>query len=135
MQSILTTVGAETSPDLKNLLATGSTLAGLNPSITNPQTKKADGIWKQTDILIWATRLAFDQLQAKYYDQGKRPINKDQAFENQVTANVSLLFKDAKPTVADVSKGAEKTIDDNVVDSPEVIDSTKGNAKDTILKF
>jgi len=51
-----------------------------------------------------------------------------------VTRNIVSLFT-GNEKVADVNEGAEKTIDDNVVDSPEVIDSTKGNAKDTILKF
>ena len=133
IKDIITTVSAETSPQLKTLLASASTLAGLNPSITNPQTGKADGIWKQTDIQRWATDLAFEQLQVKYYDQGKTPINKDQAFQNQVTANVSLLFKDAKPTVADASEGNKKNTETSTI-IPED-DDTIGSAKTTILDF
>jgi hypothetical protein len=133
IKDIITTVSAETSPQLKTLLDSGSTLAGLNTSITNPQTGKADGIWKQTDIQRWATDLAFEQLQVKYYDQGKRPINKDQAFQNQVTANVSLLFKDANPTVLDASEGNKKNTETSTIISED--DDTKGSAKTTILDF
>ena len=133
IKDIITTVAGETSPQLKSLLETGSTLSGLNPSIKNVRTGKADGVWKQTDILRWATKLAFDQLQFKYYDQGKRPINKDQAFINQVTANVSLLFDGATPKVLDAAEGDPK-IDDDSLDNDDDT-STISDAKKLIENF
>ena len=130
---VIKKVGAQTSPQFALLLKQGALIENLNPDIPNPDRGGKTGEWTQNEILAWAQDNALQKLQLDAA-AGKTFANTQIAFDNMVTRNIISLFtKDAK--VADVSKGAEKTIDDNVVDSSEVIDSTKGNAKDTILSF
>jgi hypothetical protein len=130
---VIKNVEAQTNPKFALLLTKGAAMSGLNPNIGNPDREGKAGVWTQNEILTWAQDNALQRLQLDLA-AGKTVANTQIAFDNMVTRNIISLFT-GNEKVADVSEGAEKTIDDNVVDSPEVIDSTKGNAKDTILSF
>jgi len=132
INDIITKVGAQTSNAFKNLLATGSTIAGLNPDIGNPMRDDKEGTWTQNEILVWAQDNARQKMNLAL-DKGKTFPNAQMDFEILVTKNIIKLFENAKPTVADASEGNKKNTEISTIISED--DNTKGSAKDTILDF
>ena len=132
INDIIGKIGAQTNPNFKLLLTKGSVIKGLNDAIPNPLREGATGKWTQNEILVWAQNNARQQMEIAVGKGAVYP-NAQLDFEQLVTTNIIKLFQNSNPTVADVTEGAKKTIDDGVVDGVKVPNSTIGDAKKIIL--